>query len=110
EPEPEPEPAPVPVPVSEPVAIIPEVVPMPVPAIPPVATTRDDLKLINGIGAALEKKLRTCGITTYRQLATLSDADIDRVEASIKSFGRIRRDDWIGQAKARHFEKYQETL
>jgi predicted flap endonuclease-1-like 5' DNA nuclease len=43
-------------------------------------------------------------------LAALNDADIERVEAIIKSFGRIRRDDWIGQAKAQHFEKYQETL
>jgi len=70
----------------------------------------DDLKLIAGIGPALEKKLRDCDITTYRQLATLKDADIERIEAIIKSFGRIRRDDWIGQARARHFEKYQETL
>jgi len=70
----------------------------------------DDLKLITGIGPALEKKLRDCDITTYRQLATLNDADIERIEAIIKSFGRIRRDDWIGQARAQHFEKYQETL
>ena len=99
-------------PVVEPVAIIPEVA-LPVepnPAILPVAESPDDLKLITGIGPALEKKLRACGITTYRQLAALNDADIERVEAIIKSFGRIRRDDWIGQAKAQHFKKYQETL
>lgn len=70
----------------------------------------DDLKLISGVGPALEKKLNACGIVNYRELAALSDADIDRVEATIKSFGRIRRDDWIGQAKALHFEKYQEQL
>ena len=99
-------------PVVEPVAIIPEAA-LPVepnPAILPVAESPDDLKLITGIGPALEKKLRACGITTYRQLAALSDVDIERVEAIIKSFGRIRRDDWIGQAKAQHFKKYQETL
>jgi predicted flap endonuclease-1-like 5' DNA nuclease len=76
----------------------------------PVRTEPDDLKLISGIGPALEKKLNACGISRYQELATLSDADIDRVEAAIKSFGRIRRDDWIGQAKARHFEKYQEQI
>lgn len=99
-------------PVVEPVAIISEAaLPVePTPAILPVAESPDDLKLITGIGPALEKKLRACGITTYRQLAALNDADIERVEAIIKSFGRIRRDDWIGQAKAQHFEKYQETL
>jgi|APTNR8051073442_1049403.scaffolds.fasta_scaffold03127_7 predicted flap endonuclease-1-like 5' DNA nuclease len=90
---------------------IPEAAPPvePILSIPPVAESPDDLKLISGIGPALEKKLRTCGITTYQQLATLSEADIERIEAIIKSFGRIRRDDWIGQAKVRYFEKYQET-
>jgi len=70
----------------------------------------DDLKLIAGIGPALEKKLHACGILSFRQLAALGDAEVDRVEAAIKSFGRIRRDDWIGQARARHFEKYREQL
>lgn len=81
-----------------------------VPAGAPPPEQSDDLKLIAGIGPALEKKLRACGILSFRQLAALGDADIDRVEAAIKSFGRIRRDDWIGQARARHFEKYQEQL
>lgn len=79
----------------------------------PVADTAaqaDDLKLIAGIGPALEKKLLACGIASFRQLASLTDADIDQLEVRIRSFGRIRRDDWIGQAKARHFEKYQEQL
>ncbi len=96
--------------VPEPVAVVPEVAPSRAPALPLVAATPDDLKLITGIGRALEKKLRTCGITTYRQLATLNDADIERLEARIKSFGRIRRDNWMGQARAQHFEKYQEAL
>lgn len=79
----------------------------PIPTVPSAPIEPDDLKLISGIGPALEKKLNACGISRYQELATLSDADIDRVEASIKSFGRIRRDNWIGQAKTRHFEKYQ---
>lgn len=70
----------------------------------------DDLRLITGIGPALEKKLRDLGICSYRQLATLSDEEIDRLEIAIKAAGRIRRDDWIGQAKARHLQKYQEQL
>ena len=36
--------------------------------------------------------------------------EIDRLETAIKAAGRIRRDDWIGQAKARHLQKYQEQL
>ncbi len=70
----------------------------------------DDLRLITGIGPALERKLRDLGICNYRQLATLGDEEIDRLETAIKAAGRIRRDDWIGQAKARHLQKYQEQL
>ncbi len=76
----------------------------------PAPTQPDDLKLIVGIGPALEKKLRAQGILSYRQLAALDEAGIDRLEAAIKTAGRIRRDDWIGQAKAQHFQKYQEQL
>jgi NADH-quinone oxidoreductase subunit E len=82
----------------------------PAPAIPSAPVEPDDLKLISGIGPALERKLNACGISRYQELATLSDADIDRVEATIKSFGRIRRDNWIDQARTQHFEKYQEQI
>ncbi len=78
--------------------------------IAPVAEPQDDLKLISGIGPALEKKLNACGVLTYRQLATLSDQDIERVETAIKFAGRVRREDWIGQARAQHLHKYQEQI
>jgi poly(hydroxyalkanoate) granule-associated protein len=72
---------------------------------------QDDLKLINGIGPVLESKLNGDGICGYRQLATLTDADIDRLESEVINFsGRVRREDWIGQAKALHLEKYGESL
>ena len=76
----------------------------------PIPTQPDDLKLISGIGLALEKKLRKQGLSSYRQLAALGDQDITRIEAAIKATGRIRREDWIGQAKTLHFQKYQEQL
>ncbi len=65
-----------------------------------VTAPPDDLKLIKGIGPALEKKLHACGITRFREVAALSDAEIARIEAVIKFAGRIRREDWIGQAQA----------
>jgi len=96
---------------AEPVAAEPPIEPVEVaPAVDAIAEPADDLKLIAGIGPALEKKLQACGIVSYRQLAGLTDADIDQLETRIRSFGRIRRDDWIGQAKACHYEKYQEQL
>ena len=75
------------------------------------AVEQDDLKLINGIGPVLEGKLNAAGIRSYRQLATLTDADIDRLESDVIHFsGRIRREDWVDQAKTLHGKKYGESL
>ncbi len=68
---------------------------------------KDDLKLISGIGPALEGKLNAAGISGYRQLATLSAADIERIESEVIHFsGRISRDDWISQARELYAKKY----
>lgn len=68
-------------------------------ATPPVRS--DDLKLISGVGPGLEKKLQDAGVKTFAQIAALTDAEIAELEAQVVKFaGRIKRDDWIGQAKA----------
>ena len=68
---------------------------------------KDDLKMINGIGPALEGKLNAAGFCAYRQIANLTDADVNRLEVEVIHLsGRIRRDDWIGQAKALFVRKY----
>lgn len=61
----------------------------------------DDLKLINGIGPAVEKRLHGVGVFTFAQLAVLSSADIAAavVDLSGLSAERITRQDWIGQAR-----------
>lgn len=82
----------------------------PAPIVGAAVRQPDDLKLINGIGPALEKKLNASGVFNFRDLAMLSAADIERIEATIKFVGRIHREDWIGQAKAQHLNKYQEQL
>ena len=72
---------------------------------------QDDLKLISGIGPVLEGKLNGAGITTYQQVAALSDDEIERLESDVINFsGRIHRDDWIGQAKSLYLKKYGKTL
>ncbi len=77
----------------------------------PPTTEGDDLKQINGIGPVLEEKLRAAGFDHYRQIAELSEPDIDRLESEIIHLsGRIRRDDWVGQARALHHAKYGETI
>lgn len=75
------------------------------------AGEKDDLKLITGIGPVLEGKLNAAGIDSYRQIAVLTDADIERLETeAINLSGRIHRDDWVGQAKELHAKKYGEQL
>ena len=75
------------------------------------AAEKDDLKLISGIGPVLEGKLNGAGITTYQQIAALTDAEIERLESEVINFsGRIHRDDWIGQAKTLYLKKYGKTL
>jgi len=67
---------------------------------------QDDLKLIKGIGKVMEKTLHELGITTFKQLASFQQSDIQKVSDALTEFpGRIERDNWVGQAK----ELYQTT-
>ena len=61
----------------------------------------DDLKLINGIGPAVEKRLHGVGIFTFAQLAVLPSADIAAAVADLSGLSaeRITKQDWIGQAR-----------
>ncbi len=70
---------------------------------------RDDLKLIKGIGPVMERTLNELGVTTFDQLASFTQTDIDNVSEAIGSFpGRIERDDWVG--KARQFALDKSTV
>jgi predicted flap endonuclease-1-like 5' DNA nuclease len=74
-------------------------------------TTPDDLKLIVGVGPVMERMLYQLGVTTYRQIARWTDRDIDEIDARLPEFpGRIRRDEWVTQARALHQSKYGEAL
>ncbi len=61
---------------------------------------RDDLKLIKGVGPAIEKTLNEMGICRFDQLAEMSEYEIDRIAQRLKGFrSRIYREDWVGQAR-----------
>jgi small subunit ribosomal protein S2 len=60
----------------------------------------DDLKKIDGVGPALERKLNTLGVTRFDQIAGFSDEEIAKVDDALNYKGRVTRDDWVGQAKA----------
>lgn len=69
-------------------------------AAPALADAADDLKRIKGVGPKLVTMLAEQGITTFEQIASWNDADIERVDAGLGRFqGRITRDKWVEQAK-----------
>ncbi len=59
----------------------------------------DDLKVITGVGPALEKTLNEMGVYKYIQVASWTASDIAWVDARLKFKGRIERDNWVQQAK-----------
>jgi predicted flap endonuclease-1-like 5' DNA nuclease/peptidoglycan hydrolase CwlO-like protein len=69
--------------------------------------TKDDLKLIYGVGPKLEKFLNRRGIHYFRQVARWDTKDINRFEADLPEFkGRIKREGWVKSARAEHLKKY----
>ena len=61
---------------------------------------KDDLKTIKGIGPSLEKKLNALGLYTYKQISNMTPELEDQVNEAIEFFpGRIKRDNWVKQAK-----------
>lgn len=60
---------------------------------------KDDLKLISGVGPALEKKLIALGITSLKQVSEFTAEEIERVDGELNFKGRIERDEWVQQAK-----------
>ena len=60
----------------------------------------DDLKVIEGIGPALEKVLNENGIFHIDQIAQWGAAEVEWMDGNLKGFkGRVTRDKWVAQAK-----------
>ncbi|MBL8039044.1 hypothetical protein ACYX34_01795 [Nitrospira sp. CMX1] len=71
----------------------------------------DDLKQIRGVGQALERFLHKRGVFWFKQVATWSEADIDKFEFLLPNFsGRIQRENWVRSAQVEHYKKYQQWL
>jgi F-type H+-transporting ATPase subunit gamma len=70
------------------------------------ATNADNLQLIKGVAGVLEGRLHELGIFTFREITTWTDEDMDRIDDHLGFEGRIQRDDWQGQARRFHNEKY----
>ena len=75
-----------------------EAAPAPAPA--PAASVADDLSKIKGLGPKLQTLLPTLGLSTYAQIAALTEADLVALDAQLGPFaGRPARDGWVEQAK-----------
>jgi predicted flap endonuclease-1-like 5' DNA nuclease len=60
----------------------------------------DDLKVIHGIGPALERRLQQHGIRHYRQLADMNKEELASIAQKLAiAPNRAERDDWIQQAR-----------
>jgi len=61
----------------------------------------DDLKQINGIGPAVERRLQAAGIATYAQLASIKPKKLVGLLKGLVGFTeeRITTQDWIGQSR-----------
>lgn len=87
--------------------------------LPPVAAANgsesppagpDELKAMRGIGEVLERKLHQLGIYRYQKLAELTTEDLKRISVLIPDFkARMRRYDWVDQARRLHQTKYHES-
>jgi predicted flap endonuclease-1-like 5' DNA nuclease len=94
-----PAPAPVasPHPVAEPVVSDPAPEPAAEPA-PPVSQA-DNLQLIKGVGPKMVALLNGLGVTSFRQIADWTEADIAAIDPQLGAFqGRIARDNIVDQA------------
>jgi predicted flap endonuclease-1-like 5' DNA nuclease len=60
----------------------------------------DNLTMLKGLGPKAAGQLNALGITRFGQLAALSNAELDRIDAQMGNFrGRIVRDRWVEQAE-----------
>ncbi|RPF72293.1 hypothetical protein [Aurantiacibacter spongiae] len=74
--------------------------PAPSPSSAPLAVEGDELTRMKGVGPKLAAQLREMGVTTFAQIAAWDESDVDRVDSRLGRFqGRIRRDDWVEQAR-----------
>jgi len=65
----------------------------------PIDDVEDDLTAIKGIGPKMMEKLYAQGIKNFARLAEMNTKFAEELDETLKTQGRILRDDWIGQAK-----------
>lgn len=69
------------------------------PAASQAGAKTNNLQMIKGIGAVIEKKLMEYGVNSYAQIAAWSDAEVEDFSQRLNFKGRIEREGWVEQAK-----------
>lgn len=65
------------------------------------AAAMDDLTALKGVGPKMAAELNAMGLTTFAQLAEMTEANILDLSEKLSAFrDRPVRDDWVGQARA----------
>ncbi|MCA8888115.1 MAG: 50S ribosomal protein L21 [Parvularculaceae bacterium] len=65
----------------------------------PAADFKDDVSLIGGVGPKLKEKLEGYGVSSLKQIAEMSAADVQKMDEALELHGRAERDEWVEQAK-----------
>ncbi len=60
---------------------------------------KDNLTRIKGIGVKIEEKLNALGVFHFDQIASWSDEEMAWVDDHLAFRGRIKRENWVDQAK-----------
>ncbi len=61
---------------------------------------KDNLTRIKGIGVKIEETLNNQGIYHFDQIANWTEENIKWVDANVAFPGRVKRENWVEQAKA----------
>lgn len=65
------------------------------------AAEADDLTALKGVGPKMAAELNAMGLTSFAQLAQMTEANIAELSENLTAFrDRPVRDDWVGQARA----------
>jgi Fe-S oxidoreductase/nitrate reductase gamma subunit len=83
---------------SAPMATAPATVATAATATATIPAASDDLKLLVGVGRALEKILHDAGVTTFEQIAAMTVRELQDILPDLHD-ARVEREDWIGQAR-----------
>ena len=59
----------------------------------------DDLMKLQGMGPELVQKLNDGGLFHFWQFASMTSADVTKVDHDLKLAGRIERDGWVAQSR-----------